>query len=1382
MDTRFRIACLWAFPFFALASQAATADGSTRWTLPRFSEDAVAVYKAASAVTTLAGTDVVVLDEEESYVFDAEGRAVHTRYLLYKILTQQGAEDWDRVSINWEPWHEERPTLRARIITPDNAVHPLESKTVTDAPAQDEADNVYSDRRVVRAPFPAIAPGSLVEEEEITKESAVFFGAGMVTRFYFGRAVPVQYIRLVIDAPSSLPIQFKLELLPDLKPERKEENGRVQLLFERGPVEALEEGDANLPSDVPVFPHVAFSTGKSWKLMAESYEKIVDGKIAAANVQPMVKSVIAGKSSREEKAAAIVQYLDHEVRYTGVEFGEAAIVPRPPTETLKQKYGDCKDKATLLVAMLREAGIPSYVALLNAGSREDVPVDLPGMGLFDHAIVYAPGKPDFWVDATDQYARLGQLSAADQGRLALVARAESEALVSTPVLSSQENLLLEKREFTLAENGPAHVVETSEPRGGLESEYRSYYADEENKNRKKGLTDYMKSQYLADKLDKMDRSDPRDLSKPFQLVLETNKAKRGITELDTAVVAIRLESIFQRLPEELQKKEEDKNADAAKDKPKKPRTMDYQLNEAFATEWQYTVHPPVGFQSKPLPANQKIQLGPTLLTEEFSAEKDGVVHATIRFDTVKRRFTVAEAKEMQEKISQVREERPLLLSFEPVAVSLFQQGKTRESFQAYHYLIALHPKESVHHLQLARALLTGGLGQAAREEAQLGVKLEPKSALAQKTLAEILEYDLVGRQLRHGSDYAGAEAALRAAIKLDPEDKETPGNLAILLEHNSDGERYAPGAKLKEAVAAYKTLTPEELAESGLKDNLAYALIYAGEFAEARRYSEGLNPQPLGIIVAAEAASNGSQAGIAEARKRAEGEAQQKQTMATAGEILMRLRKYPVAADLMEAGAAGQNASRNMGLAALLRKARPHEGLQYKDDALGIVMEFFRTLTDAKLTKEKMYSIFSRNAITVMNNSDPEELEQNLRAGQQMRHGLSRTGYPADVMLDVVFQAIEPKVEGDDASGYRVTLQVPGSKNLIMYVVKEDGKYKNLDSSEKSNAIGLEIMDRLAAGNTAGARVLLDWVREAEHLAGGDDPLEGFAFPRMWTKGKDADAARMKLAAAAILAQTKETAEKGIPILETALGTEKNETDKLNLQLALLNGYSSLEDYGRLHGIASVLLKQYPESKRIFFYEQFALLGLGKFQEADALAEDRLKRMPDDIDAMRALVHSATAREDYALAHERDRSIAEAGKEEASDLNGLAWLSLFTGKVTDADVDSAVKAARTSQNSNAAILHTLGCIYAETGKTKEAREVLIQGMDLLSLDEPNPIYWYAFGRIAEQYGEREIAKADYARVTKPREAMQIPESSYRLAQNRLKALQGTAANESPAKK
>ena len=68
--------------------------------------------------------------------------------------------------------------------------------------------------------------------------------------------------------------------------------------------------------------------------------------------------------------------------------------------------------------------------------------------------------------------------------------------------------------------------------------------------------------------------------------------------------------------------------------------------------------------------------------------------------------------------------------------------------------------------------------------------------------------------------------------------------------------------------------------------------------------------------------------------------------------------------------------------------------------------------------------------------------------------------------------------------------------------------------------------------------------------------------------------------------------------------------------------------------------------------------------------------------------------------------------------------------------------------------------------------MLVQGMDLLDLDEPDTDYWYAFGRIAEQYGERDAARADYARVTKPKTAIEIPNSTYYLAQVRLQALRG----------
>jgi tetratricopeptide (TPR) repeat protein len=141
----------------------------------------------------------------------------------------------------------------------------------------------------------------------------------------------------------------------------------------------------------------------------------------------------------------------------------------------------------------------------------------------------------------------------------------------------------------------------------------------------------------------------------------------------------------------------------------------------------------------------------------------------------------------------------------------------------------------------------------------------------------------------------------------------------------------------------------------------------------------------------------------------------------------------------------------------------------------------------------------------------------------------------------------------------------------------------------------------------------------------------------------------------------------------------------------------------------------------------------------------------------------------------------DEGKAEPQDLNGASWHALFIGKVGPADLENALKAAQLSDNSPDA-LHTLACLYTEVGKTKEAREILIHGMDLLNLDEPNPDYWYAFGRIAEQYGVRDVAIADYNRVTKPEKSVQIPDSTYRLAQMRLQALNAAPEPSSTSKK
>jgi len=84
----------------------------------------------------------------------------------------------------------------------------------------------------------------------------------------------------------------------------------------------------------------------------------------------------------------------------------------------------------------------------------------------------------------------------------------------------------------------------------------------------------------------------------------------------------------------------------------KARTADWWLNETSSVEWNYSIVPPAGFVPKELPGRDDSR-GSALLTEKYSTEKDGVVTAHLIFDLVKRRYTVAEATELRNKVAEL---------------------------------------------------------------------------------------------------------------------------------------------------------------------------------------------------------------------------------------------------------------------------------------------------------------------------------------------------------------------------------------------------------------------------------------------------------------------------------------------------------------------------------------------------------------------------------------------------------------------------------------------------------------------------------------------------------------------------------------------------------
>ncbi len=126
----------------------------------------------------LGRADVEILLDDVRYRIDAEGKTTTTTRQIYRCLTRDAPDENGVVDALWTPWHQDRPTIQGRVITPDGQVHLLDENTIEEVQIPSRQANVFTDIKLLRAPLPALAVGSVIETEVITREHRPFSTAG----------------------------------------------------------------------------------------------------------------------------------------------------------------------------------------------------------------------------------------------------------------------------------------------------------------------------------------------------------------------------------------------------------------------------------------------------------------------------------------------------------------------------------------------------------------------------------------------------------------------------------------------------------------------------------------------------------------------------------------------------------------------------------------------------------------------------------------------------------------------------------------------------------------------------------------------------------------------------------------------------------------------------------------------------------------------------------------------------------------------------------------------------------------------------------------------------------------------------------------------------
>ena len=333
-----------------------------------------------------------VLFRDIKLEFKEDGRVNHSDYIVYHYLDRETAQN-ARVDDSWAPWYEEKPAIRARVVSRRGRSYELDQSTIVEAANDEISDLVLSDTKRIQAPLPLTSAGSIVEKLTERRQHKPFFPHGAKKQILCGDYDGVIAWQLTVTAPDSVELNFAQQGC-EIPMEKTSNDGVTTYKFTRRNVKSKKKFWTQLPPDVPHYASIVISSGQSWNKIATAYSEIIEQKIESSDVSELAKSIKTDGMSRDEIVTEVLAMIQDRVRYTGLEFGESAIVPKLPDETWRQGFGDCKDKSTLLVALLRELNIDAKIALLRAGRRVDVVPALPSLGSFDHAIVYVPGDGD----------------------------------------------------------------------------------------------------------------------------------------------------------------------------------------------------------------------------------------------------------------------------------------------------------------------------------------------------------------------------------------------------------------------------------------------------------------------------------------------------------------------------------------------------------------------------------------------------------------------------------------------------------------------------------------------------------------------------------------------------------------------------------------------------------------------------------------------------------------------------------------------------------------------------------------------------------------------------------------------------------------------------
>jgi hypothetical protein len=238
--------------------------------------------------------------------------------------------------------------------------------------------------------------------------------------------------------------------------------------------------------------------------------RVTDEIRAAA--QDAIKGV---PDDEQARIRAVYDYVVSNTRYVALEFGIHSFKPYPVETILNRRFGDCKDKASLMHAMLESLGIDSRLVLLRTRGMGNLERGPASLAVFNHAILYVP-KYDLFLDGTAEFHGSRELPGDDRGADALVIEPDGKGakLRRVPEGKLADNHDDSRVRVALEKDGSASIDLTASARGPFTAELRRTFESPDERSRR-AEEQLSRTAYPGVKITSVEVSDPHDIESDF---------------------------------------------------------------------------------------------------------------------------------------------------------------------------------------------------------------------------------------------------------------------------------------------------------------------------------------------------------------------------------------------------------------------------------------------------------------------------------------------------------------------------------------------------------------------------------------------------------------------------------------------------------------------------------------------------------------------------------------------------------------------------------------------------------------------------------------------------------------------------------------------------